>query len=63
MEADHTAPLFGALFAINMIVNTERGGTFSFEELAEDLLAAGFDNPQLAVQASDMSSIVVAVKP
>jgi hypothetical protein len=33
-----------------MIVNTESGGTFSFEELAEDLLAAGFRNPELAVK-------------
>lgn len=63
MEPDHTAPLFGALFAINMIVNTESGGTFSFEELAEDLFAAGFHNPELAVKASDMTSIVVAAKP
>lgn len=63
MEPDHTAPLFGALFAVNMIVNTESGGTFSFEELAEDLRAAGFQDPELAVKAGDMSSIVVAVKP
>ena len=63
MEPDHTAPLFGALFAVNMVVNTESGGTFSFEELAEDLRAVGFGNPKLAVKADDMSSIVVAVKP
>lgn len=63
MESDHTAPLFGALFAVNMIVNTESGGTFSFDELAEDLRAVGFQAPELAVKASDMSSIVVATKP
>ncbi len=63
MEADHTAPRFGALFAVNMIVNTDTGTTFSFDELAEDLQATGFVNPQLAVKAEDMSSIVAATKP
>ena len=63
MSPDHTMPTFGALFAINMIVNTDNGGTFSFEELAEDLQAAGFRDPELAVKADDMSSIVTAVKP
>jgi ubiquinone/menaquinone biosynthesis C-methylase UbiE len=63
MSPDHTAPTFGALFAINMIVNTDGGGTFSFEELAEDLEAAGFVDPEPAVKAEDMSSIVTAVKP
>ncbi len=62
MDADHTSPQFGALFAVNMIVNTDSGGTFAFEELAEDLRAAGFVNPQLAVKAEDMSSIVTATK-
>jgi hypothetical protein len=63
MSPDHTSPQFGALFAVNMIVNTDTGTTFSFEELAEDLRAAGFVNPELAVQAEDMNSIVTAVKP
>jgi len=62
MQADHTAPEFGALFAVNMIVNTDTGTTFSFEELAEDLKAAGFKEPKLAVKAEDMNSIVTAVK-
>lgn len=63
MSEDHTMPTFGALFAINMIVNTDNGGTFSFEELADDLQAVGFRDPELAVKADDMSSIVTAVKP
>ena len=62
MDEDHTHPTFGALFAVNMIVNTDTGGTFSFEELSEDLQAVGFTNPQLAVKAEDMSSIVTATK-
>ena len=31
----------GALFAINMLVNTESGGTFTFDEFAEDLRVGG----------------------
>ena len=62
MDTDHTSPQFGALFAVNMIVNTDTGTTFSFEELAEDLQTAGFVNPQLALKAEDMSSVVTATK-
>lgn len=62
MDSDHTSPRFGAMFAVNMMANTESGGTFSFEELAEDLQAAGFRNPRLAVKSEEMSSIVTAVK-
>ena len=62
MNADHTSPQFGALFAVNMIVNTDTGGTFSFEELSEDLQAAGFVDPQWALKTEDMSSIVTAVR-
>jgi hypothetical protein len=51
------------MFAINMLVNTESGGTFTFEEFAEDLQAAGFLDPQLAVKSDGMSSVVTASKP
>ncbi len=63
MEPDRTRPVFGALFAVNMLVNTERGGTFTFDEIAEDLQAAGFVRPQLRLRADDMSSVVLADKP
>ena len=42
MEEDRTRPVAGALFAVNMLVATEGGGTFTFAELREDLEAAGF---------------------
>ena len=63
MDASRTQPVRGALFAINMLVNTATGGTFTFDEFAEDLQAAGFTQPELAVASDDMSSVVVAVKP
>jgi hypothetical protein len=63
MDPSRTRPVRGALFAINMLVNTEAGGTFTFEEFSEDLRAVGFVEPELAVEAEDMSSVVVATKP
>jgi hypothetical protein len=62
MEPCRTRPQAGALFAINMLVNTESGGTFTFEELAEDLRAAGFVAPELAAPSHDMNSVVSARK-
>lgn len=63
MEEDRTQPVAGALFAVNMLVATEGGGTFTFAELREDLEAGGFI--QAAVLRADeaMNSIVVARKP
>jgi hypothetical protein len=63
MEPCRTRPRDGALFAINMLVNTESGGTFTFEEFAEDLKAVGFVKPRLAVSGETMNSVVVADKP
>jgi SAM-dependent methyltransferase len=62
MEPCRTRPVMGALFAINMLANTERGGTFTFEEIAEDLLAAGFVEPKLQIKTDEMNSVVIARK-
>jgi precorrin-6B methylase 2 len=62
MDASRTRPAIGALFAVNMLVGTESGGTFTFDEIAEDLRAAGFQEPRLAVAADDMSAVVEAVR-
>jgi SAM-dependent methyltransferase len=63
MEPCRTRPAFGAMFAVNMLVNTERGGTYTFSEIAEDLEAAGFSAVEHRVRSDDMSSVVVAQKP
>lgn len=42
MDDSHTQPVAGALFAINMLVATPGGGTYSLEEYTADLQAAGF---------------------
>ena len=62
MEPDRTQPADGALFAVNMLVNTTAGGTFTFADLAEDLAAAGFSEPNWLVKDAGMNSLVVAVK-
>ena len=60
MESMPHAAGDGGPFAINMLVATERGGTYTFAEIAEDLQAVGFVNPELRVKAEDMSSVVFA---
>ena len=62
MEADRTRPVAGALFAINMLVATEGGGTFTFDELREDLEAAGFSKAAVLRQDEAMNAVVVARK-
>ena len=62
MDDTGTRPVSGALFAINMLVATEGGGTFSLRELREDLEAAGFIDVELAHQDDGMSSVVMAKK-
>jgi precorrin-6B methylase 2 len=61
MSEDHTTPAAGALFAINMLVNTPGGGTYSFSEMTRDLEAAGFMDVRLLHQA-EMESLVTAEK-
>jgi hypothetical protein len=63
MDETRTKPPAGALFAVNMLVATEGGGTFTFEELKEDLQSVGFRNVCLARRDPQwMHSIVTAVK-
>ena len=53
----------GALFAVNMLVGTQGGGTYTFEEIREDLEAAGFTDAALLRRDEGMHSIVTARKP
>jgi predicted nicotinamide N-methyase len=62
MSEDRTQPAEGALFAINMLVNTPGGSTYSFEEIAGDLEAAGFADSKL-VHRGQMDSLVTARRP
>lgn len=60
MEEDRTAPLDGALFAVNMLVNTPAGGTYTLTEYQEDLLAVGFSEPHLRIRSEGMNSVILA---
>jgi hypothetical protein len=63
MEDNRTRPIAGALFAVNMLVATPGGGTFTFRELRSDLRAAGFARVVVRRRDAAMNSIVVAQKP
>lgn len=58
-----TAPKTAALFAVNMLAQTDDGRVYTLDETFELLAAAGFKQPRLLRPADDMSAIVVADKP
>jgi len=62
VSADRTGPLSGLIFSINMLVNTESGRTYSFEELSDWLREAGFVEPRL-LEVPAVSPLVLANKP
>jgi ubiquinone/menaquinone biosynthesis C-methylase UbiE len=63
MEPDRTHPKDGALFAINMLVGTSGGGTYTYEEIEEGLSQAGFIKIRLLQQGEHMDGIVEGFKP
>jgi SAM-dependent methyltransferase len=63
MEESRARPVAGALFAVNMLVGTPRGGTFTFGELSEDLAAAGLADVALLRRDEGMHSVVSARRP
>jgi SAM-dependent methyltransferase len=62
VNADRTGPVNGLFFAANMLVNTDDGDTFSFEEIASWLTDAGFTNARL-VESPGPSPLILATKP
>jgi len=62
MDDTRTEPAAGAFFAVNMLVGTPGGGTFTFGELRDDLAAAGFVEVTLLRRGDGMDSIVGATK-
>jgi hypothetical protein len=62
MDESRTTPIMGAFFAVNMLVGTPRGGTFTFDELREDLAAAGFVDVRLICKGEAMDSVVAATR-
>jgi precorrin-6B methylase 2 len=62
MEPSKTQPPGGALFAVNMLVGTEAGGTFTLDEFRADLHSAGFTEIDLLHQDPFMDSLIRARK-
>jgi 3-hydroxy-5-methyl-1-naphthoate 3-O-methyltransferase len=58
---ERTEPLGSLMFAVNMLVNTERGDTFSFNEVKRWLEEAGFEDAR-TVEAPGPSPLVLATK-
>ncbi len=63
MSSDHTQPTSGAFFAVNMLVATEGGRTYSFEEIKSSLESAGFIKVNLIQPDERMTGLVEGFKP
>jgi SAM-dependent methyltransferase len=62
VNEDRSGPVGPLLFAGNMLVNTDEGDTFSFEEIGGWLTEAGFKDARL-LEAPGPSPLVLATKP
>ncbi len=62
VNEDRTGPLNALFFAVNMLVNTETGDTYSFEEISSWLKAAGFTDAR-TLDAPGPSPLILATKP
>jgi len=61
VNADRSGPMNGLIFAVNMLVNTDDGNTFSFEEIAAWLRDAGFVDAR-TVDTHGPSPLILATK-
>jgi 3-hydroxy-5-methyl-1-naphthoate 3-O-methyltransferase len=59
---DRTKPLPSLMFSVQMLVNTEKGGTFSFNEIKKWLEDAGFKKVR-KLEAPGPSPLILATKP
>lgn len=62
VNPERTGPLGGLFFAVNMLVNTQHGDTWSFEEIAGWLKEAGFVSPR-TIPSPGPSPLILATKP
>jgi SAM-dependent methyltransferase len=62
MDETRTAPPMGALFALNMLVATPGGDTYTFDELKSGLEEAGFIEVALIRQGDRMDALIEARK-
>lgn len=62
MDESRISPSDGAIFAVNMLVATSEGATYTFREISEDLISAGFHDVQLVRGGNQMDQLVTALK-
>lgn len=62
VNADRTGPMGGLFFAVNMLVNTDTGNTYSFEEISGWLAGAGFVDARW-LEAPGPSPLILASRP
>ena len=63
MEPCRTRPVAGAVFAINMLIHTPGGDTYTFEEVREQLDVAGFTGIAVVCTGEKIDCLVEAHKP
>ena len=63
MDESRTKPPAGAVFALNMLVNTRGGDTYTFREVKEALEKAGFKDIRLLRTGEKMDCLVEGHKP
>jgi predicted O-methyltransferase YrrM len=63
MKSDQTQPKDGAIFAVNMLVGTTGGKTYTFDEIEAGLAEAGFTGIRLLREGEHMDALVEAYKP
>ena len=59
---ERTGPPPALIFAVNMLVATEEGDTFTFGEMSAWLREAGFENPR-TMDVPSPNPLVLATKP
>jgi predicted O-methyltransferase YrrM len=63
MTSDRTRPKDGAIFAVNMLVGTTGGNTYTFEDIRDALTKAGFIRVRLLQSGEQMDGLVEGFKP
>jgi predicted O-methyltransferase YrrM len=63
MASDRTRPKDGAIFAVNMLVGTSGGNTYTFDEIQCGLTHAGFIRVRLVHSGEHMDGLVEGLKP
>ncbi|MDE2580957.1 MAG: methyltransferase domain-containing protein [Rhodospirillales bacterium] len=62
VDPDRTGPPLGLMFALNMLLHTEAGSTYSFADIASWLTTAGFIRPRI-LDAPGPAPLILADKP